>query len=324
MAPIHGTYQSAGLSPPLSDSPTPSTSIAVAPSNSGGYTQRPLGALDLLPPGLTPHICMWDGCGVSFDSLSGLVGHVNLQHLRITSTPPFSSKPLTDSITLPASFHHQSLPLKTDTNISCHWDNCDRYHSLNNIPGPSSLASDYEVEMNILASHLLQDHLGLQTDLAFPSKPAPGDMVIEDIPLNSLSTPPDSSSVPSVDSPEPRAHECCGVHPCRWQSCSQTFSSCDELTAHIALVHVGAGKAQYECFWEGCKRNGEEGFSSKQKICRHLQVSDFFLCVCMGIAKLIAGQSHTGHRPFQCNICKQNFSEVATLQQHMRRHTHES
>jgi hypothetical protein len=35
-------------------------------------------------------------------------------------------------------------------------------------------------------------------------------------------------------------------------------------------------------------------------------------------------QSHTGHRPFQCKVCKQNFSEAATLQQHMRRHTLES
>lgn len=33
---------------------------------------------------------------------------------------------------------------------------------------------------------------------------------------------------------------------------------------------------------------------------------------------------HTGHKPFQCKLCKQHFSESATLQQHMRRHTHES
>ena len=35
-------------------------------------------------------------------------------------------------------------------------------------------------------------------------------------------------------------------------------------------------------------------------------------------------QSHTGHRPFQCSVCHQNFSEAATLAQHMRRHTRES
>jgi hypothetical protein len=33
---------------------------------------------------------------------------------------------------------------------------------------------------------------------------------------------------------------------------------------------------------------------------------------------------HTGHKPFQCKLCKQHFSEAATLQQHMRRHTQES
>lgn len=37
-----------------------------------------------------------------------------------------------------------------------------------------------------------------------------------------------------------------------------------------------------------------------------------------------AFQSHTGHRPFQCQVCNQSFSEAATLQQHMRRHTRES
>jgi hypothetical protein len=35
-------------------------------------------------------------------------------------------------------------------------------------------------------------------------------------------------------------------------------------------------------------------------------------------------KSHTGHRPFQCSICEQKFSEAATLQQHIRRHTQES
>lgn len=37
-----------------------------------------------------------------------------------------------------------------------------------------------------------------------------------------------------------------------------------------------------------------------------------------------AAQSHTGHRPYQCKECGQNFSEAATLAQHMRRHTQES
>lgn len=278
IAPIQGgtpTYPTAGQSNTLSDSPAPSTSLTFAPSSSSDYTQQPLDVLNLLPPGLAPptsHACMWDGCAASFDSLSELVGHVNLQHLRITSTSPSTSNTLTDPNALPPSF--QQPPSRTE-NISCHWGNCDRYPSLDAIPGPSSSACNYEVAMNIIASHLLQDHLGLHGDIALPSRPIPEEMTVEDTPLNSLPTPPDSSSS-STDSPEPSPHECGGTHACRWQSCSQTFSSCDELTAHITSVHIGAGKAEYECFWEGCKRNGEQGFSSKQKICRHLQVGDFF------------------------------------------------
>jgi hypothetical protein len=94
--------------------------------------------------------------------------------------------------------------------------------------------------------------------------------------------------------------------PCKWDNCHSTFLSRADLTSHLSSAHVGSGKSHYDCLWEACKRNGDQhGFSSRQKICRHLQ-------------------SHTGHRPFQCEVCKQNFSEAATLQQHMRRHTQES
>ncbi|GAW08152.1 zinc finger protein 169 [Lentinula edodes] len=99
-------------------------------------------------------------------------------------------------------------------------------------------------------------------------------------------------------------HQCKGSHMCRWNGCGLTFDSCDDLTTHLTQAHVGSGKPHYDCYWGECVRNGQSGFTSKQKICRHLQ-------------------SHTGHRPFQCNLCHQNFSEAATLQQHMRRHTRE-
>ncbi|KAF9478249.1 hypothetical protein BDN70DRAFT_880209 [Pholiota conissans] len=106
------------------------------------------------------------------------------------------------------------------------------------------------------------------------------------------------------DQHEPCPSSAPHTHECRWKGCGATFESCDALTTHIGEVHIGSGKARYECFWEDCVRNGDAGFQSKQKISRHVQ-------------------SHTGHRPFQCLICHQNFSEAATLQQHMRRHTQE-
>ncbi|KAI9453415.1 hypothetical protein BJY52DRAFT_1123613 [Lactarius psammicola] len=97
---------------------------------------------------------------------------------------------------------------------------------------------------------------------------------------------------------------------CQWDNCvagagcGLSFASVDDLMNHLTADHVGSGKNHYECLWSGCERSGEKGFSSKQKVCRHLQM-------------------HTGHKPFQCKLCKQHFSEAATLQQHMRRHTQE-
>jgi uncharacterized Zn-finger protein len=80
------------------------------------------------------------------------------------------------------------------------------------------------------------------------------------------------------------------------------MASAGDLMEHLSEVHVGRGRDSYRCLWDGC--GGSEGrlFSSRQKVLRHLQ-------------------SHTGHRPFVCQVCGQSFSEAAPLAAHMRRHT---
>ncbi|KAI9464181.1 hypothetical protein HD554DRAFT_2122369 [Boletus coccyginus] len=225
--------------------------------------------------------CMWANCGSVFNSLSDLAGHVNLQHLCATDTQDHS-------FTLPVpSRDHPDL--SSQRPLSCHWGDCAM------LPSSSSTPSSCDDILNILTTHLMQDHLGLN----FPFSPLP----TLQPPLADPHDPPDAVHQPPI-SPDPPSHDCSGTHACKWKACSQTFSSCDDLTAHITSVHIGGGKARYECFWVGCNRHGTNGFSSKQKISRHLQ-------------------SHTGHRPFQCQLCNQSFSEAATLQQHMRRHTRE-
>ena len=68
-------------------------------------------------------------------------------------------------------------------------------------------------------------------------------------------------------------HDCTTTdHPCKWLGCQERFTSCETLMTHITVEHVGGGKNHYGCFWDGCGRNGENEFKSKQKICRHLQV----------------------------------------------------
>ncbi|KAJ7504536.1 hypothetical protein B0H11DRAFT_521801 [Mycena galericulata] len=245
-----------------------STAVDVASSTASYSTPSPRAVSEVITPQLA---CMWADCGASFDQLSALAEHVNSIHLR---HPPAPAPPASSDASDPFS-------------MSCRWKDCTEYPTPDSVPGPSS--GDIESMLGVLSSHLFHDHLG----------------------LNSLPTylPPQSSELPlpgphpAVDDPAVLPSEDEG-HVCRWAWCGQSFGSIDELTIHLTNVHVGTGKTSYDCFWQDCPRHDENGFTSKQKLCRHLQ-------------------SHTGHRPFQCKTCLQNFSEAATLQQHMRRHTQE-
>ncbi|KAF7977128.1 hypothetical protein HWV62_4748 [Athelia sp. TMB] len=266
------------------------SSIPSSSSLSGALVQEAYVAPvnDANSPPLDVLSCMWGNCGATFYSLCDLVSHVNLQHLRASSDAPSD----------------QLVPTALEP-LSCHWKDCNVYPSSQSFPGPST-GSTLDSALAVLADHLLRDHLGMQVEHAPPS-PA--------VASPHLATPP-ISPVSTVG-----AHKCSGMHACRWQGCAEAFTTCNDLTAHITNTHVGSGKSHYECHWEGCNRHDGQGFSSKQKICRHIQVR--MLCPYPPFLMLTAWQSHTGHRPFQCKECQQYFSEAATLQQHMRRHTQE-
>ncbi|KAF8892055.1 hypothetical protein BD779DRAFT_1610244 [Infundibulicybe gibba] len=247
-----------------------------------GNTNKPSQANDMtLPDGLL--VCMWDNCQAAFGSLDDLAHHVNLHHLRVQTPPPSSTTASTSQA----------------SRISCLWRDC------NLSPQSPPTNGESKEMLNTLTNHLFHDHLGFSSESLLASQTCdyPKSEVEEH--LSSISTPSEWSI--HTNSPLPSSQDSnmsTDTHQCHWRSCGQTFQTCDELTAHLTAVHVGAGKAHYECYWGKCNRHGDHGFTSKQKICRHLQ-------------------SHTGHRPFQCKICLQNFSEAATLQQHMRRHTQE-
>ncbi|KAF8982236.1 zinc-finger protein [Entomortierella lignicola] len=92
-------------------------------------------------------------------------------------------------------------------------------------------------------------------------------------------------------------------HHCRWKGCNRVFVNFDSLTTHLSEDHIGMGKSQYVCEWEGCEREGR-GFGQRQKAMRHIQ-------------------THTGDKPYQCQVCKKRFSEANIMAQHMRTHTGE-
>ncbi|KAH6915873.1 zinc finger protein [Coprinopsis sp. MPI-PUGE-AT-0042] len=270
-----------------------------------------------------PEKCMWNNCNASFSTLAELVGHVNLVHLHPSgeSESPTQVPQQMPEVQQPPPPSLQSCE-DFAASLSCLWHDCGTSVTAHPpVAQPSSTPDGF----TLLETHLFRDHLGLDmahlaalrakppasSTAAASSNTLPPISTTTDAPMptpdlsDTASTFTDESrtaaSRPSSRSPTIGAMD---PHRCRWEGCDACFASCDDLTAHLNSVHVGSGKSKYECFWEGCNRNGTQWFSSKQKICRHLQ-------------------SHTGHRPFQCTVCQQNFSEAATLQQHMRRHTQE-
>ncbi|KAJ3921683.1 hypothetical protein F5877DRAFT_35521 [Lentinula edodes] len=224
---------------------------------------------------VSPIACMWGNCHARFSAADELIEHVNAEHLMLMSSAANSKHNVACQ---PNEEHHEYF--------SCLWRDCHEFFpELVDAPSNDKPHLPYDQ----FTVHILS-HLGY---------PGP----------NQSTLPNESASSRSVTPPfsmegQEHLHQCKGSHMCRWNGCGLTFDSCDDLTTHLTQAHVGSGKPHYDCYWGECVRNGQSGFTSKQKICRHLQ-------------------SHTGHRPFQCNLCHQNFSEAATLQQHMRRHTRE-
>ncbi|KAL5537043.1 SUR1 [Sanghuangporus sanghuang] len=276
-------------------------------------------------------VCRWSGCNLPFGSLNELVGHVNLTHLR----PPPSSLPQPSKKLRLDSSVRDGLPL------SCHWDDCRLYPNASTLPGPST-GLQPEMAFDLLSSHFFHDHLGLAVPPthALPVFQSSNETETNMLPVSSNATqlvetnaptthaqsdsksaqnlspvdptyatpepsPPPDTTPPLSSSSTSLPHDCStSTHTCHWQSCGESFPTCAALTEHLALAHVGSGKGHYDCHWGDCQRSGKQGFTSKQKIMRHLQ-------------------AHTGHRPFLCKECGQHFSEAATLAQHMRRHTQE-
>lgn len=278
--------------------------------------------------------CRWDSCNASFSSLNELVGHVNVSHLCGPAQTMPASKP--DATTA-------SLFKQVVEPLACHWDQCHTFSNSSTLPGPSS-GLQLDAAMDQLTSHLFLDHLGISVPhcqimlqnssakdhtaqslladfLERQSQEGTSSQKTIDLrpqqppnPASQFQLPSPSALTYSTPAPSPpplasssdSPHDCAATtHICHWKSCGLSFDTCAALTEHLNASHVGGGRSRYDCHWGDCARSGAAGFASKQKIMRHLQ-------------------AHTGHRPFTCSECGLHFSEAATLQQHMRRHTQES
>ncbi|RSH94820.1 zinc-finger protein [Saitozyma podzolica] len=160
--------------------------------------------------------------------------------------------------------------------------------------------------------HVLQEHLGVPGEILGWSADDPVPFATSHAAVtkahdsmhhhhhHALPTPPCSVTIPTPSPPPTKPLVC------QWPGCthSDAFSDPGSLMEHLADVHVGRGKDSYTCMWGECGAGPGRVFKSRQKVLRHLQ-------------------SHTGHRPFVCEICDQAFSEAAPLAAHLRRHAHD-
>lgn len=284
----------------------------------------------------TPPSCLWGDChlwSAPLASSSHSPTHPNLTALdlefealtkhfiqeHLGFPPGVSHVHTTDCPHLP---EQPTIPAKEQSFITPAHPNApyERWESHLMTPAPSSSSSLSQYETAHLGaqgtySGAFHDlHLIVESNIPKtpPERPFPSHVQLPpDSSGSSSSTTPVASSPSSsstrIDTPSPLDVQSL-LCPCRWEGCTASFSAPSLLTAHLNTEHVGSGKKTYECHWEGCDRHGlEKCFSSKQKVMRHLQ-------------------THSGHRPFKCEICPGEvcFSEAATLAQHMRRHTNES
>lgn len=233
--------------------------------------------------------CMWSACQASFSSMPDLVNHVNQNHLAISSgmtdaphvdsrkeraclwgncddTSFFSVSDSDQFLNHLLSVHLQTSPMEWQSYQAPQIQSTGQFepsmvNTLAISSAPSSASTSTSASSSLLSSPA--------SKASAPAELPPDDAVAR----QAAATQPqveDHVSVSGCTSAAGGQH----VHECRWKDCEHpSFSTCDELTAHITEVHIGGGRAHYECFWDGCTRNGDQGFQSKQKICRHVQVS---------------------------------------------------
>ncbi|KAI0176275.1 hypothetical protein GGR52DRAFT_540234 [Hypoxylon sp. FL1284] len=133
-----------------------------------------------------------------------------------------------------------------------------------------------------------------------------------------ISTTPDLDSASSPVEEAIQAPALAGPFVCQWkcapeglgaqtQVCGQVCKHSAALHDHLCTHHVPMldNKTNFVCSWKGCPRDSSKGFPSRNKLARHIF-------------------THSGYKPFRCEICGESFSAQQALEQHIRTHTGEA
>ncbi|KAG9010649.1 zinc-finger protein [Tulasnella sp. JGI-2019a] len=283
-------------------------------------------------------VCLWGACRDTFSSQTDLVAHVNVVHLGVD---PLSMTPTSN--------------IRERDALACHWANC----SIQLPPAPRCPTETEPEYLSMLASHLLQDHLGLRpsTDLELllaslaPSTDLAQEMVTPDLVGNDAfgalsSTSSHTTLIPQVtgtsqasngsraSTKTPAPFSQLLALPDRSQTTNASSSGASPPSSKPTSSDP---PSSHVCRWTACGRTFENvdtlsahilanhvGSGKREYSCHWGDCNRSGTKAFTSKQKILRHlQAHTGQKPFQCKVCGQHFSEAATLQQHMRRHTSE-
>ena len=83
---------------------------------------------------------------------------------------------------------------------------------------------------------------------------------------------------------------------CTWQGCDSEFVTRRDMVAHVNFYHKGI--KNYQCTWPYC----EASFKDSNRLKHHYY-------------------THTGERPYKCDVCDASFKQAPHLHKHKRIHT---
>lgn len=107
----------------------------------------------------------------------------------------------------------------------------------------------------------------------------------------------------------PTRHICLWTHPVSCEACNLHFPTSAALHSHVDKDHIDRldkdANNRFRCLWSACKRTHDQTFTAKPKLKRHVQ-------------------THTHHKPYQCQHCNTNMKTKDALEKHTRIHTGEA
>ncbi|KAJ3165631.1 hypothetical protein HK101_000196 [Irineochytrium annulatum] len=244
--------------------------------------------------------CHWSTCTVTLEKTEDLLPHISKQHLtahRIVSVVP-AEKDISDPMkfepfaTAPGeddqSRQRLAIPGQRLT-VACHWADCDYSYAS---PVTPSLSDGGGTLVGAEEGTTLGSRSSSSSRNSSPEVDAVAQRGFEEL-VKHLCTAHLGKEGVAMEDP----------HACMWKDCVNRFKTFEDLSDHIANIHVPRGQSTYVCLWDSCARQLKP-FAQRQKIIRHLQ-------------------THTGDKPFECTVCHQRFSDESGLPQHMRTHTGE-